>query len=130
MSDRGSAGLSVVMLTPVVLALLAFAVLAGRIGAADQDVVAAAQAAARAASLRQGAGDAAADARRAAAATLREAGMECLSTSVETSVGPGTVTATVACAIKLSDLVDLAVPGQTTIRVSASAPVDTYRGGS
>ena len=30
MSDRGSAGLSVVLLTPVVLALMAFAVLAGR----------------------------------------------------------------------------------------------------
>jgi Flp pilus assembly protein TadG len=130
MSDRGSAGLSVVMLTPVVLALLAFAVLAGRIGAADQDVVSAAQAAARAASLRQGVGDATADARQAAEVTLREAGIECLSTSVATSVGPASVTATVACAIKLSDLVDLAVPGQTTIRVSASAPVDTYRGGS
>ena len=51
--DRGSAGISVVLLTPVVLALLAFAVLAGRVGTARQDVVSAAQAAARAASLRQ-----------------------------------------------------------------------------
>ena len=50
MSERGSAGLSVVLLTPVILALMAFAVLAGRIGTADQDVVSAAQAAARAAS--------------------------------------------------------------------------------
>ena len=70
MSERGSAGLSVVLLTPVILALMAFAVLAGRIGTADQDVVSAAQAAARAASLRQG--DAAdADAWRAARGDCR-----------------------------------------------------------
>jgi Flp pilus assembly protein TadG len=130
MSDRGSAGLSVVLLTPVVLALMAFAVLAGRIGTADQDVVSAAQAAARAASLRQGGGVADADARRAAEETLRGAGIECTSTSVETAVGPAEVTATVSCAVKVSDLVDLALPGQTTITASVSAPVDVYRGGS
>jgi Flp pilus assembly protein TadG len=129
MSDRGSAGLSVVLLTPVVLALMTFAVLAGRIGTADQDVVSAAQAAARAASLRQG-GAADADARRAAEETLRGAGIECASSSVRTVVGSAGVTATVACAIRLSDLVDLALPGQTTITASASAPVDVYRGGS
>jgi Flp pilus assembly protein TadG len=129
MSDRGSAGLSVVLLTPVVLALMAFAVLAGRMGTAHQDVVSAAQAAARAASLRQGA--AAADAARGAAEeTLRGANIECASTSVQTAVGRTDVTATVACAVKVSDLVDLALPGQTTITASASAPVDVYRGGS
>jgi Flp pilus assembly protein TadG len=129
MSDRGSAGLSVVLLTPVVLALMAFAVLAGRIGTAHQDVVSAAQAAARAASLRQG-GAAAEAARGAAEETLRGADIECASTSVRTAVGHTEVTANVACAIKLSDLVDLALPGQTTITASASAPVDVYRGGS
>jgi Flp pilus assembly protein TadG len=127
--DRGSAGLSVVLLTPVVLALLAFAVLAGRVGTAHQDVVSAAQAAARAASFRAG-GAAAADARVAAETTLRDAGIECESTNVQIALGRTEVTSTVACAVKLSDLVDLALPGRTTITASASAPVDTYRGGA
>jgi Flp pilus assembly protein TadG len=130
MSDRGSAGLSVVLLTPVVLALMAFAVLAGRLGTADQDVVSAAQAAARAASLRQGGPVADAEAQRAADETLRSAGIECTSTSVRTAFGPTEVTATVSCAVKISDLVDLALPGQAMISASASAPVDVYRGGS
>ena len=94
---------------------MAFAVLAGRIGTADQDVVSAAHAAARAASLRQGGRGGRADAQRAAEETLRGAGIECASTSVSDRRGPAEVTATVSCAVKLSDLVDLALPGQTTI---------------
>ncbi len=133
LDDHGSAGLSVVLLTPVVLALLAFAVLAGRMGTAHQDVVSAAQAAARAASLRQTASAAEQDAAAAAAATLRSAGIECASTDVSI-VGAGAlpgqqVTVTVSCSVKLSDLTDLAVPGTTTVRARASAPVDRYRGG-
>ena len=126
--DRGSAGLSVVLLTPVVLALLAFAVLAGRVGTAHQDIVSAAHAAARAASLRHGP-EALADARQAAEATLRDAGLECASTQIRTAIGPQAATVTVACAVKVRDLVDLALPGQTTIAAAASAPIDTYRGG-
>jgi hypothetical protein len=123
---------SVVLLTPVVLALLAFAVLAGRIGTAHQDVVSAAQAAARAASLRQGPAAMVADARAAAETTLRDAGMACSSTAVElASAGAGgAVTATVSCQVALADLADLALPGQKTITARASAPVDQYRGGA
>ena len=134
--DRGSAGVSVVLLTPAVLALLAFAVLAGRVGTAHQDVVSAAQAAARAASLRQGGLAASADAREAAEATLTGAGVECASTQVDvdlggpTSTSGGRVSVTVSCVVKLADLVDLAVPGRTTVAATASAPVDTYRGGA
>jgi Flp pilus assembly protein TadG len=121
----------VVLLTPVVLALLAFAVLAGRLGTAHQDVVTAAQAAARAASFRQSPGAMDADARAAADRTLRNAGMACASTSVEvgTAGSGGTVSATVACEVALADLVDLAMPGHKTITARASAPVDRYRGG-
>ncbi len=85
--DRGSAGVSVVLLTPAVLALLAFAVLAGRVGTAHQDVVSAAQAAARAASLRHDGAAASADAREAAEATLAEAGIECDAIQVDVEVG-------------------------------------------
>jgi Flp pilus assembly protein TadG len=131
--DRGSAGVGLVLLTPVVLGLLAFGVLAGRIGSAHQDVVSAAQAAARAASLRQ-AGSAAAvqDARAAAAATLRSAGLECASTDV--SVDPsrrepgGAMTATVSCVVRLADLTDIGLPGRRTVSATAAAPVDFYRG--
>ena len=130
--SRGSAGVGVVLLTPVVLALLAFAVLAGRVGTANQDVVSAAQAAARAASLRQKPGAMVADARAAAETTLRSAGIACASTAVQvTTAGTGgTVTVTVSCQVALGDLVDLALPGQKTITARASAPVDRYRGGA
>jgi Flp pilus assembly protein TadG len=130
--SSGSAGVTVVLLTPVVLALLAFAVLAGRVGTAHQDVVSAAQAAARAASLRQSPSAMVADARAAAETTLRDAGMACSSTAVElASAGAGeTVTATVSCQVALADLVDLALPGQKTVTARASAPVDQYRGGA
>jgi Flp pilus assembly protein TadG len=123
---------TVVLLTPVVLALLAFAVLAGRIGTAHQDVVSAAQAAARAASLRQSPAAMVDDAQAAAETTLRAAGMACSSTAVEiASAGAGdAVTATVSCQVALADLVDLALPGQKTIVARASAPVDRYRGGA
>ena len=131
--DRGSAGLGVVLLTPVVLGLLAFAVLAGRLGTAHQDVVSAAQAAARAASLRQAGSDAATrDAGTAAAATLRSAGTECVSTTVRvdgSGRGPGgAVTATVSCVVRLADLTDIALPGQRTVTATAAAPIDYYRG--
>jgi Flp pilus assembly protein TadG len=130
--SSGSAGVTVVLLTPVVLALLAFAVLAGRVGTAHQDVVSAAQAAARAASLRQSPSAMVADARAAAETTLRDAGMACSSTAVElASAGTGdAVTATVSCQVALADLVDLALPGQKTVTARASAPVDQYRGGA
>ena len=129
--SRGSAGVSVVLLTPVVLALLAFAVLAGRVGTAHQDVVSAAQAAAQAASLRQSPGAMVADAQAAAETTLRDAGMACSSTAVElASAGAGgAVTATVSCQVALADLVDLALPGQKTITAAPAHPVDQYRGG-
>jgi Flp pilus assembly protein TadG len=121
-----------VLLTPAVLALLAFAVLAGRVGTAHQDVVTAAQAAARAASLRQSPTAMVADARTAAETTLRNAGMSCGSTAVDvaTAGAGGVVTATVSCRAALADLVDLALPGQKTITARASAPVDRYRGGT
>jgi Flp pilus assembly protein TadG len=134
---RGSAGVSVVLLTPAVLALLAFAVLAGRVGTAHQDVVTAAQAAARAASLRQSPTAMVADARTAAETTLRNAGMSCGSTAVDVATAgaggiftTGVVTATVSCQVALADLVDLALPGQKTITARASAPLDRYRGGT
>jgi Flp pilus assembly protein TadG len=131
--DHGSAGVGVVLLTPVVLGLLAFGVLAGRIGSAHQDVVSAAQAAARAASLRQGGSSAAVqDAHTAAAATLRSAGLECVSTAVRVDVSGrgsgGAVTATVSCVVRLSDLADVGIPGQRTVTATAAAPVDFYRG--
>jgi Flp pilus assembly protein TadG len=131
--DGGSAGITVVLLTPVVLALLAFAVLAGRVGTAHQDVVSAAQAAARAASLRDsGSSAAATDARAAAMTALDAAGVECRSTSVTVaSAGPGpgeAATATVSCVVRLADLANLAMPGRMTVTASASAPIDVYRG--
>jgi Flp pilus assembly protein TadG len=131
--DRGSAGVTVVLLTPVVLALLALAVLAGRVGAAHQDVVFAAQAAARAASLRDAGSPAATtDARAAAVTTLDSAGVECASTTVtvdNNGNGPGgAATATVSCVVRLADLAELALPGRMTVTATAAAPIDYYRG--
>ena len=130
MSDRGSAGLSVVLLTPVILALLAFAVLAGRIGTADQDVVSARRprrvppACARAAVQprptpttrpRRRCGEQASNAPRPACRPLSAERRSRPPSPVRSSCP---ISSTFRCR------------GRRRITASASAPVDVYRGGS
>lgn len=130
--DRGSASLELVLITPALLALLLFVVLAGRVAEARGDVDRAARDAARAASLARSSMGAGADGEAAARATLAEGGVSCarLDVSIDTAnfVPGGSVAATVTCTVDLRDLSLLGVPGSRTLTAEFSHPVDTYRG--
>jgi Flp pilus assembly protein TadG len=133
--DRGTTTLEFVVIVPGLLLLIGLLVVAGRVALAGTAVEAAAAAAARQASLERTAGQAAASARAAAQANLQGQGLECVDVQVQVdtsqfsrAVGtPAQVSATVACAVRLSDLSLPGVPGTTRLDASAVSPLDTYR---
>lgn len=131
--ERGSLSLEAALLTPVaVLVVLALTAL-GHIAHARLSVDAAAQDAARAASLASSRSTAARDARLAAAATLQGERISCASLRVTVDLSRyrpgGVVVATVACRPNLGAL---GLPGVRDRQVSARAvvPVDTYATGA
>ena len=132
MSERGSATLELVLLTPLLLLMLLFVVFLGRLGQARNDVDRAARDAARAASIARSPEDADAAGRTAAADTLQSGGVSCrqMEVAVDTSrfAAGGTVAATVTCTVDLADVAELTVPGSQTMTASFSEPIDTFRG--
>lgn len=131
-SERGSATVELVLITPVLLLMLVFVVFLGRLGQARNDVDRAARDAARAASIARLPEDAEAAGRDAARATLESGGASCrqMAVSVDAAgfVPGGTVSATVTCTVDLADVAGLGLPGATTLTASFREPVDTYRG--
>ena len=129
--QRGSAALELILLTPIFLILLDFAVLGGRLSESQAQVDAAAHSAARAASLQRAAGAADGAARSVAADSLPSADTTCrtLSVAIDTSAfrPGGVVVVRVDCAVNLSDLVWLPVPGTHTVVGASTSAVDTYR---
>src|SRR5438046_3178070 len=85
--DRGSAAIEAAILAPPLLALLALAILGGRIETAGGAIESAAHDAARAASISRTAAAAQTQAQTAAAATLNQQGLHCarLAVTVNTS---------------------------------------------
>ncbi|WP_316784361.1 TadE/TadG family type IV pilus assembly protein [Streptomyces sasae] len=136
--DRGSAALETAVIAPGIIALLCLMIAFGRVTDADGAVDAAAHAAARAASLERDAGSAQTQARAAAQDSLNGDGITCQSTdvAVDTSgysldVGQAaTVTATVSCTARLSDIGLPGLPGAKTLTAQFTSPIDTYRGRS
>lgn len=129
-NDSGSAAVETVLIVPVLVALLMFAVFGGRVATAKNHVVSAAQDAARAASLRDDPAAAAADATATAKSSLAAAGVSCSShdVSVDGNLDPGgLVTVRVSCTTPLSDLILLGLPGSRTLTATATERVDTYR---
>lgn len=134
--DRGSASLEVAVIAPAIIALLSLMIAFGRVIDASGTVDAAAHAAARAASLQRDADSAQTQARTAAEDSLSGDGVTCQTTdvSVDTSgysldVGQAaTVTATVSCTARLSDIGLPGLPGSKTLTSSFTSPIDTYRG--
>jgi Flp pilus assembly protein TadG len=115
----------------LLLIVLPFAVLAGRLVLAGSLANGAAADAARAASLQRS--DAAARTAAAAAAeqSLEHGGISCRAFSVTLtgSTQPGgVVTVTVSCTAPLSDLAMPGVPGSKTLTATASAPIEITRG--
>lgn len=134
--ERGSAAIEAAIGVPAFLLFIALIVGAGRIAIARQAVEAAAAEGARSASIERTrpAADRAAD--EAAAATLANQHLQCLSIliDVDTSgfaVPVGTaaaVSATVTCVVNLADVSVPGLPGSLTITETMSSPLDTYRG--
>lgn len=130
--ERGSAAVELVLVTPVLVVLLLFVVLLGRLTSARADVDAAARDAARAAAIARSGTDARTRAGAAAEATLTANGVTCrrLTVAVDTAdfTPGGTVAANVSCVVDLSDLAGLRVPASRTVAARFVAPVDLYRG--
>lgn len=134
--DRGSASVEVAVIAPAIIALLGLMIAFGRVTDADGAVDAAAHAAARAASLERDATNAQSQARAAAEDSLSGDGVTCQTTdvAVDTSgysldVGQAaTVTATISCTARLSDIGLPGLPGAKTLTASFTSPIDTYRG--
>ena len=130
--EWGSAAIELTLLTPLLIFLLLFGVLCGRVASAMLRLNDVAHQAARAATLARAPAQATADARAIADAALASAGITCRSLTVSTNtegLRPGsTVTVTVSCTVGLSDLTLLGVPGSGTLESSFSSPVDVWRG--
>lgn len=134
--DRGSASIEAAVGLPAFLLFVALIIGAGRVAIARQGVEAAAAEAARSASIERTQAGATHAADGAAAATLANQHLPCVTTqiSVDTSgfavpVGtPATVTATVTCVVNLADISVPGLPGTLSISATMGSPLDTYRG--
>jgi Flp pilus assembly protein TadG len=134
-SERGSATVEAAIGLPAFMLFVGLIIFAGRLAIAHQAVEAAAAEAARSASISRTHGQAQNTATTAAATSLRNQHINCVSqqVGVDTSgfsaqVGtPAKITATVSCVINLSDLSAPGVPGTHTVAATMSSPLDTYR---
>ncbi|HEX9888548.1 MAG TPA: TadE/TadG family type IV pilus assembly protein [Nitriliruptorales bacterium] len=120
-----------VLLTPVVLLLLGFVVLAGRVGGIEQQLLTAADEAARAGSIRAHPDAAAVDARTVAAANLTDAGVSCAQLDVDVDLTSfhrgGHITVDVTCTVALADVAFAGLPGQRTVSATATEVIDRLR---
>ncbi|MCP8706311.1 TadE family protein [Streptomyces sp. AC04842] len=133
--DEGSVAIEAAIVIPPLIMFVCLAIAGGRIVTSGSKIDAAAEDAAREASIHRTASSAQAAARAAAAESLDDQGIACASSSVaiDTSglsvpVGQvGTVTVTVTCTVNLSDLLLPGVPGAKSLTSTATSVVDQYR---
>ncbi|WP_406451528.1 pilus assembly protein [Streptomyces sp. NBC_00876] len=133
--DRGSEAIQAAIVTPLMIMFLCMALAAGRVVTAGSKVDAAAEDAAREASISRTAGSAQDHAYAAANETLADQGLKCSGTTVSVDVSGlnaplgtvGTVTATVTCTVPLSDLMLPGAPGSHTLSSTFTSAVDAYR---
>ncbi|MFF8177812.1 TadE/TadG family type IV pilus assembly protein [Streptomyces chartreusis] len=132
--DEGSAAIEAAIILPALIMFLCLAIAGGRIVISGAKIDAAAEDAAREASIHRTAGAAQGAAQAAAAESLNDQGITCASTSVTINTGGlnvpvgqvATVTATVTCTVNLSDLL-LPLPGARTLTATSTSVVDQYR---
>jgi len=133
--DRGSTTLELVVWAPGLLLTIGLLIVAGRVNSANAAVELAAVDAARTASSARSAAGARHMAQASAEKTLAAQGLQCTTTTVvlDTSgfgTRPGqsaTVTATVTCPVRLSDLSVPGLPGTRTVSHTATSSLDTFR---
>ncbi|MEU7894236.1 TadE/TadG family type IV pilus assembly protein [Nonomuraea sp. NPDC049152] len=129
--ERGSATAELITLTLLLFVLALFAVAAGRLVTARLEVNNAAHQAARAASVARTPAAAGAAARSAADGALAAKRVICASRQVNVGLSSfrpgGSVTVTVTCQVKLSDVALVHIPGNTALSSSFVAPIDYWR---
>ncbi|RSS57501.1 TadE/TadG family type IV pilus assembly protein [Streptomyces sp. WAC01280] len=134
--DRGDTAIEAVIVIPLLVAIALVVMAGARLSLAVQKTDAAAQTAARAASLERTPAAGQSAARRAAADALGARNQTCTSTRVTTDTSGlsaqlgqvSTVTATVSCTVPLGDLLLLGGgPGVRTMTSSFTSIVDAYR---
>ncbi len=133
--DAGSTTLELVVWAPGLLLLIALLIVAGRVNSANAAVEQAATDAARTASVARSPSTATSTARSTASATLAGQRLQCVSTTVAVNTSgfavrpgqPATVSATVTCPVRLSDLAIPGLPGTRTVTHTAVSSLDTFR---
>lgn len=133
--ERGSEAIEAAIGIPAFMLFVALIMAGGRLAIAHQSVESAAADAARSASIVRSQGEAHGAATSAAASSLSNQGLDCVShtVNVDTSgfvvpVGTaGTVTVTVSCVVNLSDVAVPGLPGTQTITSTIVSPVDKHR---
>ncbi|MBJ6613879.1 TadE/TadG family type IV pilus assembly protein [Streptomyces griseoincarnatus] len=133
--DKGSVAIEAAIVVPPLIMFLCLAIAGGRLVTSGAKIDAAAEDAAREASIHRTAASAQSAAQAAAAESLDDQGIACASSSVtiDTSglsvpVGQvGTVTVTVNCTVDLSDLLLPGVPGSKSLTSTATSVVDAFR---
>ncbi|MEU8868625.1 TadE/TadG family type IV pilus assembly protein [Streptomyces umbrinus] len=134
-SDEGSAAIEAAIILPSLVMFLCLAIAGGRLVTSGSKIDAAAEDAAREASIHRTAEAAQGAAHAAAADSLNDQGISCASTSVNINTGGlsvpvgqvGTVSVSVHCTVNLSDLLLPGVPGSRTLTSTATSVVDQYR---
>jgi Flp pilus assembly protein TadG len=127
--DEGAVpALELVLITPLFVVLLVFAVYCGRLGRTAQVVRALAASAARAASLERSPDAAEMAARDVAAAADNDLSCDTPTVSFDSSGAVETVTVRVKCNASLIGLSLLGVSASRTFTGSATEPLDVYRG--
>jgi Flp pilus assembly protein TadG len=127
--DRGAVpALELVLIAPVFVVLLVFAVLCGRLGRTAQVVRALAASAARAASVERSPDAAVAAAQHVMSAPDSDLSCEAPAVSFAGDGGIDTVTVRVRCNASLVGLSLLGAGSSRTFTASATEPLDAYRG--
>lgn len=134
-AERGAVSVELAVLVPALMLILGLLIAGGRIWFAKTTVNEAAQTAARAASLARSAEAAAAAGRSAGRQSMTTDGLRCGEDSVGVNTAafsvpvgtPATVTSTIRCRVRLSDLVLPGLPGSLDLSGAGSAALDTYR---
>lgn len=124
------------MVAPGLLMVVALLIMGGRIAIAGGAVEHAAAEGSRAASIARTAQEAAADGVAAARRSLDRQDIQCVNMApprVDTAQfsrppgQPATVSVTVTCEVRLSDIAIPGLPGSRTITETVESPLDTYR---
>jgi Flp pilus assembly protein TadG len=133
--ERGSASIEAVIGVSAFVLLGSLVIAGGRVAIAQQAIESVAAEAARSASIARTQGEANTSAAAGAQASLANQDVRCRTSSVTVDTSgfasppgtPASVSATVSCAVDLSDVALPGVPGALTITKTMSSPIDTYR---